>query len=95
MKIERVTINGKSFYYVDGEKIRFGALAAMLSGSYGTDVFAKVFDEVRDTGSAIVEKFLGDANQGLITQLETANKKIAALEKRVAQLTIANTYLNI
>lgn len=94
MRIERVTINGKSFYYVDGEKIRFGALAAMLSGTYGTEVFAKTFDEVRANGSAIVEKFLGDGNQALIAQLETAGKKIAALEKKVAELTIANTCLN-
>ena len=92
MRIDRVKINGKSYYYVDGESIRFGALATMISGIYGADVYSKFYDDTRTQGTVIIEQYLGDGSERLAAQLEKANKKIAALEKKVAQLTIRNLY---
>lgn len=95
MKIERVTINGKSFYFVDGARINSDTLAVVMCGLFGKDVTAKIYRDVISGGSTFVERYLGDGNEALINQLEVANKKIAALEKQVAQLTIQNLYKNI
>lgn len=92
MKIERVRINGKSYYFVDGAKINSGALEVVMCGLFGEDVTAKIYRDVISGGSTIVERYLGDGNEALIAKLELANKKIAALEDEVAQLTIQNLY---
>ena len=95
MKIERVHINGKGLYFVDGARINSDTLAVVMCGLFGEDVAAKIFRDVLGGGSTFVERYLGDGNETLISQLEVANKKIAALEKQVAQLTIQNLYKNI
>ena len=92
MKIERVRINGKSHYFVDGAKINSGALKVVMCGLFGKDVTAKIYRDVISGGSTIVERYLGDGNEALIAKLELADKKIAALEDKVAQLTIQNLY---
>ena len=95
MKIERVYINGKSLYFVDGTRINSDTLGVVMCGLFGKDVAAKIFRDVLGGGSTFVERYLGDGNEALIEQLEVANKKIAALENKVAQLTIQNLYKNI
>lgn len=95
MKIERVNINGKSYYFVDGAKINGGTLEVVMCGLFGKDVTSKIYRDVISGGSTIVERYIGDGNEALIAQLEIANKKIAALEDKVAQLTIQNLYKNI
>lgn len=92
MRIERVNINGKSYYFVDGARINGGALKVVMCGLFGKDVTAKIYRDVISGGSTIVEHYIGDGNEALIAQLELANKKIATLEKQVAQLTIQNLY---
>lgn len=92
MKIERVHINGKSYYFVDGAKINGDALRIVMCGLFGEDVTSKIYRDVISGGSTIVERYTGDGNEALIAQLELANKKIALLEKQVAQLTLQNLY---
>lgn len=94
MRIDRVEINGKRFYYVDGERIGSDALSAVIRGIFGKDVCAKVYWDVTQNNFVILERYIGNGNEQLIAQLDTANKKITALEKKVARLTIENTYLN-
>ena len=85
-------INGKSYYFVDGVKINSVALEVVMCGLFGEDVTAKVYRDVISDGSTIVERYTGDDNAALVDKLELANKKIAALEDKVAQLTIQNLY---
>lgn len=94
MRIDRVRINGRSYYYVDGERIGSDALATVIRGIFGDNVCKNLYWDVVRTGSVIVERYIGNGNEQLIAQLDAANKKIAALEKKVARLTIENTYLN-
>ena len=94
MRIDRVHINGRSYYYVDGQKIGNDALSAVIKGIFGRGVCAKVYWDITHNNSCTIERYLGDGNEQLIAQLEAANKKIAALEKRVAKLAIENIYLN-
>lgn len=92
MKIERVRINQKSYYFVDGVKINSDALSTILKGIYGGDVCCKMYREVCSDGFAILEKYVGSSNKQLIEQLERANEKIIVLKKKVAELTIKNLY---
>lgn len=94
MIIERVYINGKSFYFVDGQRINSAALLTIIKGVYGKEACCKIYRTIFANGFAIIEKCVGDNNEQLIDQLELANKKIALLEKRVAELTIKNIYRN-
>lgn len=82
MRIERVRINRKSFYFVDGVKITDDALSAIIKGVYGADVCCKMYRDVFQSGFAILEKYIGSGNEQLIEQLDRANKKIAVLEKK-------------
>lgn len=93
MKIERATINGKSYYFVDGTKINSEALTVIMRGLFGKDVSAKIYRDVIHGNGAVIERYLGDGNDSLIAQLEEANKKIAALEQAIAKLVIENIYL--
>ena len=94
MKIERASINGKSYYFVDGTRINSEALTVIMCGLFGKDVSAKIYYDVLHHDGAVIERYIGDGNESLIAQLDNANKKIAALEKKVAELTLANIYLN-
>ena len=93
MRIGRVKINSKSYYFIDGDRIRSDALHVMIKGVYGEEICKAVYHEVINKGFAVVEKYSGCANQPLIEQLDIANKKITALEKKVAELTVKNLYL--
>lgn len=93
MKIERATINGKSYYFVDGTRINSEALTVIMSGLFGKDVSAKIYRDVLHSNEAVIERYIGEGNEQLIAQLEEANKKIAALEQAVAKLIIRNIYL--
>ena len=92
MRIERVSINKKRYYFIDGVKITDDALSAIIKGVYGADVCCKIYRDVFQSGFAILEKYVGSGNEQLIEQLDRANRKIAALEKKVADLTIKNIY---
>ncbi len=92
MRIERVLINKKRYYFVDGVKITDDALSAVIKGVYGGEVCCKMYRDVFGKGFAVIEKYIGSGNEQLIEQLDRANKKIAALEKKVTELTIKNIY---
>ena len=92
MKIERVRINGKSFYFADGTRINSDTLATVIKGLYGKEVCSEMYRGLINDGFVIVEKYIGSGDEQLIAQLECADKKIAALEKKVAQLTLENIY---
>lgn len=94
MRIERAHINGKSFYFVDGQRINSNALLTIIRGVYGQEACCKIYRTIITDGFAIIEKCVGNMDEQLIDQLERANRKIAALEKRVAVLTLANLYRN-
>lgn len=95
MRIDRVRINGKSYYFVDGAKISSDALSIVISGVYGKDVCSQVYRNVTKNGSTLVEQYVGGANQQLVEQLERANKKIAILEKKVSELALQNIYMAV
>ena len=92
MRVERVCINKKRYYFVDGVKITADALSAVIKGVYGAEVCCKMYRDVFGKGFAVLEKYVGDGNEQLLEQLERNNKKIAALEKKVTELTIKNIY---
>lgn len=92
MRVERVSINKKRYYFVDGVKITDDAPTAVIKGIYGAEVCCKMYRDVFGKGFAVLEKYVGDGNEQLLEQLERNNKKIAALEKKVAELTIKNIY---
>ena len=92
MRIERVHINGKSFYFVDGQRINSNALLTIIKGVYGQEACCKIYRTIIADGFAIIEKCVGDIDEQLIDQLERANRKIAALEQRVTELTLKSIY---
>lgn len=92
MTIDRVKIGKQRRYFADGERISVGALGAMIEGAYGAEACKQIFRDLIEAGSIVIERYTGEGNEGLIEQLELANKKIAALEKKVAELTIKNVY---
>ena len=92
MRIERVLINKKRYYFVDGVKITDDALSAVIKGIYGGEVCCKMYRDVFGKGFTVIEKYIGSGNEQLIEQLDRANKKIDALEKKVTELTIKNIY---
>lgn len=92
MRIERVLINKKRYYFVDGVKITDDALSAIIKGVYGADICCKMYRDIFGKGFAILEKYVGSGNEQLIEQLDRANKKVAVLEKKVTELTIKNIY---
>ena len=95
MTIDRVRIGKVRRYFADGERLSVGALTAMLEGMYGKEVCKQIFYDLIETGSVIIEHYTSEGNAGLIDQLELAEKKIAALEKKVAELTIKNLYQDV
>ena len=92
MRVERVRINKKRYYFVDGVKITGEALSAVIKGVYGADVCCKMYQDIFGKGFAVLEQYVGSGNEQLIEQLDRANKKNAALEKKVTELTIKNIY---
>ena len=93
MRIEWARINDKSHYFIDGVKINNDALSTIIKGVYGGEVCCSMFRDLFSNGFVIVEKYVGSGNEQLIEQLDRANKKIAALEKKVTELTLENLYL--
>lgn len=93
MRIERVLINKKRYYFVDGVKITDDALSAVIKGVYGADVCCQMYRDIFGKGFVIVEKYVGSGNEQLIEQLDRANKKITMLEKKVTELALENLYL--
>ncbi|MBQ4404494.1 MAG: hypothetical protein II857_08795 [Selenomonadaceae bacterium] len=88
MRVERFSINKRQYYFVDGVKITEDALNAVIKGVYGADACSKMYRDLFSKGFAVLEKYVGDGNEQLLEQLERTNKKIAALEKKVTELTI-------
>ena len=84
MTIDRVRIGKVRRYFADGERLSVGALTAMLEGMYGKEVCKQIFYDLIETGSVIIEHYTSEGNAGLIDQLELAEKKIAALEKKAS-----------
>jgi len=92
MRIERAYINGKSYYFVDGVRINSDALAVIIKAIFGEKVCQKVYRDAVANGFAVVERYTGEKNCQLVNQLEQANKKIAALERRVSEMTLKEIY---
>lgn len=95
MRVERVSINSKRYYFVDGVKITDDALSAVIKGVYGADVCRKMYRDLFNKNVAIVERYVGNANESLIGQLDRAEEKIAALEKRVEKLRRGDWYAKL
>lgn len=95
MTIDRVKIGKVRRYFADGVRISADGLEAVIKGAYGEKVCKQIFWDLTQTGSIVIERYTSEANAGLVEQLELANKKIAALEKKVAELTIKNLYADV
>ena len=54
-----------------------------------------MYRDVIANGFAVVEKYTSGSSQPLIEQLDRANRIIAALEKKVADLTIKSIYAEL
>lgn len=92
MRIDRIRVGRQSHYYADGQRIGSDALSVVLKGIFGRKVCAKVFWDLTHDNTCTVERYIGNGNEQLIAQLEAAGKKIAVLEKKVAELTLKNLY---
>ncbi len=95
MRVERVSINKKCYYFVDSVKITDDALNAVIKGVYGADVCRKMYRDLFGKNIAIVERYVGDVNSVLLEQLDCAKEKIAALEKKVEKLTRGDWYAKL
>ena len=87
-------------YRVNGLRISIGALTAISKEIFSADGWEKILGSIEQNGCANVEfnpseiQLSEDRNNRVIAEaaLEQARRKIAALEKKVAELTISNIY---
>ena len=90
MKLERTGAR----YRVNGLNISLDTLSAICREFYGENGWQKIQSDLGSIGFLNIEN---NAPRQIVKnafdELNIANKKIAALEKRVTELTIQNIYL--
>ena len=91
MKLERLTIGKKSWYTLNGKPIAQDTLWALGEEFFTKDKWQQIAESLRVNGCA--ETTLTPWQESADQEIALANKKIAALEKRVAKLTLDNIYL--
>lgn len=91
MTINRFVIGGQAYYYANKQPINRETLEAIGKEFFTAENWSRITEMLMTDGYADCTITSWDKPQEDI--LATAQKKIAALEKRVAQLTIENIYL--
>ena len=89
MKLERTGAR----YRVNGLNISLDTLSAICREFYGENGWKKIQGILGSDGFLNIDNAPRQIVKNAFDELNIANKKIAALEKRVTELTIQNIYL--
>ena len=101
MKLESVKVGKRHYYNVNGKPIGYNALKVIINElftagaeqSLWQDLFQSGYVNIRFNETNIQRNEDRNNAEKYYAMLQTANNKIAALEKRVKELTLENLYL--
>lgn len=94
MKLERVKLWGRNYYSVNGKPIARDTLRAIGAEIFTPDCWAAIQNALDKIGSAQFQFIPSKTHRDALSEADNANKKIAALERRIAELTLNDVYRN-
>ena len=55
MKLNRANINGRTYYYVNGQRIKFGALKMFCEEFFSSEAWEDIFDKLTSSGECTLK----------------------------------------